>query len=270
MKKFLYNILITICCLFSFNYVQAAEIKFVQVSDTHYSQSNPYSEQVLKAAVADINKLDNVSFVVFTGDNIDKPNPDDLAKFVNIVNKLNPPYYLVIGNHDVFKTNGLSKKEYFEVVKNNNLFYKNTTPNYSFTKGEYAFIVVDGAKELIPGTVGYYKKETLDWLQKKLKKYNKKQVVILQHFPILSPNETKSHRTYKAEEYLEMLKKYPNVKAVVSGHFHVNFEKMQDGIYHISSPSLLAQPNQYKVIDMVTTKGFSTMIYTQLRELDVK
>ena len=92
----------------------------------------------------------------------------------------------------------------------------------------------------------------------------------MQHFPILSPNETKSHRTYKAEEYLEMLKKYPNVKAVVSGHYHVNFEKMQDGIYHISSPSLLAQPNQYKVIDMVTTKGFSTMIYTQLRELDVK
>ena len=123
MKKFLYNILIIICCLFSFNFVQAAEIKFVQVSDTHYAMSNPYSEQVLKAAVADINNLDNVSFVVFTGDNIDKPNPEDLAKFVNIVNKLNAPYYLVIGNHDVFKTNGLSKKEYFEVVKNNNLFY---------------------------------------------------------------------------------------------------------------------------------------------------
>lgn len=248
----------------------AGEIKFVQVTDSHFSTKNEYSEEVLKATVKDINKLDGVSFVVFTGDNIDKPQVTDLTKFVQIVNKLNMPYYLVIGNHDVFKTNGLSKEEYFRVVKANNFLYKNKTPNYVIKKGEFIFIVVDGAKEVIPGTVGYYKEDTLKWLEKNLKKYSKKQVVLLQHFPILEPNDSKSHRTYQKETYLELLKKYPNVKAVVSGHYHVNNEKMLDGIYHISTPSLLVQPNQYKIIDIVSTKGFSTMIYTQLKDVNVK
>lgn len=263
-------IIILITGLFLPNIVSAGEIKFVQVTDSHFSITNPYSEEVLRKTVDDINTLDGVSFVAFTGDNIDKPQPEELAAFVRIVNKLNVPYYLVIGNHDVFKTNGLSKEEYFEIVKNNNFLYRFKTPNYVFKKGEFVFIVVDGAKEVIPGSVGYYKEETLAWLEKNLKKYEKKQVIILQHFPLVEPKESKSHRTYQKEKYLELLKKYPNVKAVISGHYHLNSEKMLDGIYHISSPSLLVQPNQYKIIDIVSTKGFSTMIYTQLRAVNAE
>ncbi len=248
----------------------AGEIKFVQVSDTHYASDNEYSKRVLETAISDINKLDNVSFVIFTGDNISDPKPDYLVEFIQIANKLNVPYYLVIGNHDVFKSNGLSKERYFEIVKENNIFYKFKTPNYVLKKGEFVFIIVDGAKEVIPGTTGYFKENTLKWLDKQLTKYAKKQVIICQHFPLLDPKPSKSHNTYRAEEYLELLKKHSNVIAVISGHFHMNSEKMQDGIYHINSPSLLALPNQYKIIDIVTTKGFSPMIYTQLRELDVK
>lgn len=250
--------------------VCAGEIKFVQVSDVHYSNESEYPKKVLEAAIKDINKLDNVSFVIFTGDNINDPNPEYVGEFTKIANKLNVPYYVVIGNHDVFKSNGLSKERYFELVKENNFFFKYKTPNYVFKKDEFVFIVVDGAKEVIPGTTGYFKKNTLDWLEKQLTKYSKNPVIICQHFPLLEPKPSKSHNTYKAEEYLDLLKKHSNVIALLSGHYHMNSEKMQDGIYHINSPSLLALPNQYKVIDIVTTKGFSPMIYTQLRELDVK
>lgn len=271
MKNLFFKFIITLVSgLLLQNVVLAGEIKFVQVTDPHFSITNPYSEEVLRKTVEDINKLEGVSFVAFTGDNIDKPQPEELAAFVRIVNKLNVPYYLVIGNHDVFKTNGLSKEEYFQVVRENNFLYRYKTPNYVFKKGEFVFIVVDGAKEVIPGNVGYYKEETLAWLEKNLKKYHKKQVIILQHFPLVEPRESRSHRTYQKEKYLELLKKYPNVKAVISGHYHLNNEKMQDGIYHISSPSLLVQPNQYKIIDIVSTKGFSTMIYTQLRDVNVE
>lgn len=271
MKRILLNIfIILIAGLFSINSVVASEIKFVQVTDAHYSMANPYSEKVLKATVKDINSLNGVSFVVFTGDNIDKPKANDLERFVKIVNKLNVPYYLVIGNHDVFKSNGLSKKQYLETVKENNLLYRYDTPNYLFKKGEFVFIVADGAKEVIPGTVGYYKEDTLEWIEKKIKKYHKKPVIIFQHFPLVDPRDSKSHKTYRSEEYLEMLKQHDNIKAVISGHYHLNHEQMQDGIYHIITPSLLVQPNQYKIIDIVITSGFSPMIYTQLRDVNVK
>ena len=127
---------------------------------------------------------------------------------------------------------------------------------------------VDGAKETIPGTGGYYRPKTLEWVDKQLTKYKKKKVVIIQHFPILPPTESKTHRVYQVETYFDVLKKHDNVIAILSGHYHTNKEKMDNGIYHINSPSLMAVTNPYKIIDIVTTKGFSPMIYTQIREVE--
>lgn len=248
----------------------AGDIKFVQVSDSHYAKNNKFSEDVLKAAIEDINTLQGVSFVVFTGDNINKPDAEDLAEFVKIANKLKVPYYMVIGNHEVFKSNGLSKIQYLETIRENNFLYKPRKPDYYFRKGEFGFIIADGAKEVIPGTNGYFKESTLNFVDKQLTKHKKLKFVILQHFPLVEPAPSRSHFTYKADEYLTMLNKHSNVIAIVSGHYHMNSEKMQDGVYHINSPSLLKLPHQYKIIDINITKEFSPMIYTQLREVSVK
>ena len=250
-------------------FAKAKEIRFVQVTDTHYSADNPYSEKVLKSTVEDINNLNNVSFVVFTGDNINKQNPEYLKRFIRIVNKLRRPYYIVLGNHDIFRNSGLSKQQYMDIVKNYNLLYPTKKTNYVFKRKGYVFIIVDGAKEIIPNNNGYYRKDTLEWLDKKLSKYHNKPVVILQHFPLIPPKDIKSHRTYQADVYLDLLKKHHNVIAVLAGHHHINGETMQDGIYHITTPTLLNNPHQYKIIDISTVKGFSSMIYTQLKEVEV-
>ena len=248
----------------------AKDIKFVQVTDVHYTKEISYSQEALEGAVKEINKLENVAFVVFTGDNIGSPSKENLVGFVRTVNKLDVPYYLVIGNHDVYKSGGMSKANYIDIVKANNILYKPSKPNYVFKKDGFVFIVVDGAKEVIPGSIGYYRESTLEWLDKQLKKYKKNPVVILQHYPLVEPKEHKSHRTYHPEKYFELLEKHRNVIAIISGHYHVNGEKMQDGIYHISTPALYNPPNYYKVIDIVTTPGFSPMIYTELKSADVK
>ena len=246
----------------------AGEIKFVQVTDSHFLSNNPYSANVLEAAVKDINRQSNVSFVVFTGDNIDSSRMEDLSGFLKIVKKLNVPYYVIVGNHDVFKSNGISKQQYMQSVRQANWFRGSSSPNYVFRKGEFVFIVVDGAKETIPGTGGYYRPATLEWLDKQLTKYKNRKVVILQHFPILQPNDSKTHRVYQPENYYAVLNKHDNVIVIVSGHYHLNKEKMENGIYHINSPALIGVTNPYKIIDIVTTKGFSPMIYTQLREIE--
>ena len=67
----------------------------------------------------------------------------------------------------------------------------------------------------------------------------------------------------------KIIAKHNNVLAIISGHFHTNSESMENGVYHISTPSLLTRPQSYKVIDIVTTKEFSPIIYTQLREFTV-
>lgn len=251
-----------------------SSIKFVQVTDTHFDKNKPYTVKVLEETVKDINKLKGVSFVVFTGDNLNNPNPEYLPDFVKIINKLKAPYYLVLGNHDVFKNKNLSKEQYNDIVRDNNLFWFHKGWNYTFKKNGYTFIVVDGAKEIIPGPVGYYREDTLKWLDKQLYKNAKKPVIIFQHYPIIDAPEfpgsrLKTHRTYKPEKYFEMLSKHHNVLAVISGHFHINSESMKDGVYHISSPTLLDNPHYYKIIDIVSKSGLSPIIYTQLKEVDI-
>ncbi len=252
-----------------------SSIKFVQVTDSHFDTKNPNSVKVLEQTVKDINSLSDISFVVFTGDNLNKPEAEDLDDFIKIINKLDAPYYLVIGNHDVFKSRNLSKERYNEIVRENNLFWFKRKWNYTFKKKGYTFIVVDGAKEIIPGPVGYYRADTLAWLDKELSKNKKNPVIIFQHYPIIDAPEfgesrLKTHRTYQPEKYFEVLEKHDNVISIISGHFHINSEVMQNGVYHISTPTLLSSPPVYKIIDIVSKDGLSPIIYTQLKEVEIE
>lgn len=268
MKKNIFlSILTIITCLLMQSTVSAENIKFAQVTDVHYKTDSPYRKAVLEETVKDINNQKDISFVVFTGDNIDSPHTEYLQEFLSVIKKLKVPYYIVIGNHDVFKNGGLSKAKYIEEIHNSNFFYGPRKPSYIFKKNGFVFIVVDGAKEVIPGSMGYYRKDTLTWLDKNLIKNKDFPVIIFQHYPLVEPKVQKSHMTYLKEEYLKLLDKHDNVVAVLSGHYHINGENMRNGVYHISSPTLLNQPNSYKIIDITTTAGFSPMIYTELKEI---
>ncbi len=272
------NIILTLFFILFFQTAAMAlesSIRFVQVTDTHFNTKNEYSVTVLKNTVKDINRLKDISFVVFTGDNLNSPKADDLDDFIKIINGLKAPYYLVIGNHDVFKSGELSKIQYNDIVRNNNFFWFYRKWNYVFKKKGYTFIVVDGAKEVIPGSAGYYRADTLEWLDKQLVKNKKHPVIIMQHYPIVdapefSSSRLKTHRTYQPEKYLDILDKHNNVLAVISGHFHVNSEMMRNGVYHICTPTLLSNPPVYKIVDIVSKNGLSPLVYTQLKQVEIE
>lgn len=267
MKK---NIIIT---LISFLLLQvgafAEAIKFAQITDAHFNTDDKHRTEILQETVKTINREKDISFVVFTGDNINSPNPKYLTAFVKIINKLNKPYYLVIGNHDVYKNGGLSKKQYLEIVHDNNFLYQYKKPNYLFKKNGFVFLVADGAKEVVPGSSGYYKKATLQWIDKQLTKHKNDRVIIFQHFPLVTAKNISTHTVYKKEDYLNILDKHDNVIAIIAGHLHNNYEVMRNGVYHVTSPTLLNEKPIYKIISISTTKGFSPMVYTELKEVEI-
>ncbi len=270
MRRFLINLFAFLLMVSSANCAFANDIKFVQIADAHYASDNEYTQKVLEETVKKINEQKDISFVIFTGDNINRPKRENLVNFTRIANKLETPYYVVFGDHDVYKNGGMSKVDYLKIIKDNNFGFKQKTANYVIKKRGFVFLIVDGAKEVIPGAIGYYKESTLKWVDTQLTKYKKRPVVIVQHFPLVEPKERKSHRVHEPEKYFEILNKHKNVIAIVSGHYHTNGETMQNGVYHISTPSLLMSPNYYKVIDIVTTPKFSPMIYTELKPVEVK
>ena len=192
----------------------------------------------------------------------------NLHSLLKQLKDIDVPCYFVIGNHDV-ATSSLNKDKYLDIIRSHNWFYPAWKTNFKFRKNGILFVVVDGAKQIIPGPNGYYKKDTLEWLDKVLAKNTKTPVVILQHFPVVEPKKTRSHSTYKVEDYLAIIDKYDNVIAVVSGHYHMNKEIMRNGVYHVSTPAFAEEPHYYKLIEIVNSKNFLPMIFTQLREADL-
>lgn len=248
---------------FTLNSVFAVDMRIVQVDGMLYSEADKNSAIRLEKFVQDVNKLQNIDFVVFTGNNISKPNKTNLESFLVKVKKLKVPYYLVLGNKDVNKQKGLSKKQYTECLqKKVRLYKKIASPNYTFIKKGIVFIVVDGSKEVIPSSMGYYKSNVLDWLNEQLILYKDKKVVILQHFPIVPPAKRESHYTFNADEYLELLSQHGNVKAVISGHFNSNNEKVCNGVLHIST----ANAPQYRIIDILDIETESPVFWSTIKD----
>lgn len=257
MKKFLLTFFALILATIS---SFAKDMRFVQVDAALYSSSN---QEQFKTLINKINNEKNVEFVVFTGDNISRPNQKYLEDFIKDSKTLKAPFYVVLGNKDLNKQKSLGKSEYMEYLGRNLKFYKKINkPCYTFEKNKWVFVVVDGAKEVIPSSNGYYKAETLDWLSEQLNLYKNKKVVLIQHFPLIPPAQKETKLTYKADEYLEFLSNYNNVKAVISGNFNTNNEQLVNNVLHIST----ANAPQYRIIDILDYETETPTIWSTIKD----
>ena len=86
MKNILKVILIALVLFYSCINAKAENVKFIQATDVHLTKNNTL---YLEDFVNEINKnYNDLDFVIFTGDNIDKPKIEDLQTFLGIIKKL--------------------------------------------------------------------------------------------------------------------------------------------------------------------------------------
>ena len=248
--------------LFSISSAVADDIRFVQISDVRFDAHQ--NQNLLHKAVLEINKQKGIDFVVFTGDNINKPTEENLEGFLSEVKKLNPPFYIVLGDKDINKSKEMSKKEYLRIVNKRVRKHKYLEPNYLFEKRGVVFIVADGSKEVIPSTNGFYKDSVLNFVANSLNSCKKNNVIIFQHFPLVPPINKETYYTFKPEEYLKILYTHHNVKAIVAGHFGVNSEVHKNGITHITTAGL----PYYRVIDVLDCETENPIIWTVLKKFE--
>lgn len=241
--KIINKLLILIALLLSFSGF-SKEVKLIHITDINLTEKNAYK---LQDAIEEINMFKDVDFVVFGGNNIAKADINYLNTFVYLLKKVNKKAYVLLGSNDVYSPSGIDKKYYLKKIAKGE-FLHSTKPNYTFKKNGYVFVVMDGSKQYFKSSNGYYSKEELVWLEKTLEKNKKERVIILQHFPLLE-NSSKWLETAKTEEYNEILKKYNNVKVIISGHYGTNEEIKKDGIYHIITENY-SKRGGYKIIEI--------------------
>lgn len=258
MKKILVTTLLCFMMLFG-SQVSAKSLQFAQISDMHLSQI-PVDEipegtmtkgDYLLKAIKEINQNKDIKFVIFSGDSINEPDLKTMSKFLVIADKLNKPYYLVAGEKEILRRKNFSKRNFMNAYKRHNLsmIFKGT--NYAIKPNrELVFLFVDGTNEVMPTTSGYYNPKTLEWLDKQLKKYQNKKVVIVQHYPIVPPSNKIMHTTVEPEKYFHVINSHENVIAILSGHYHKDNTIYKNGIYHISAPAFKDKSCAYKTINI--------------------
>lgn len=260
------------CLLFLFlcsvSSVYAKSLEFAIVSDSHLIPSEHAtlftdSEKKLIFTVESINKNDNIKFVVFLGDCIDKSRMESLQSFMNIVQNLNKPYYIVFGNHDSYSVGGIPKEDFSKFVHQYNRRQPKEDTSFYFKASKDSYgLIADGSSYVIPGKHGRYIPELLAEMEKLFKAKKHSMIFIFQHFPLIAPNDNHSHETLDTEPYFSLIQKYKNIVLIASGHFHYKNLIIDDnGIYHISAPALGSRASSagsgcYELIKVNYDKSF--------------
>ena len=257
-------------------------LKIVQLTDVHYatkgankgSRMRAYSGDLLKDAIIQINAIPDVDMVVFSGDSIDNPVKSDLIAFAKIANTLKYPWYNALGNHEVGVGGGLSKEAFFQILSGINLNYSSLAflrPYYVIApKKDYRIIFMDGVINTKISSNGYFSEEQLLWLEEKRIRYKNKKVIIVQHFPLVEPIKSPSHKVLNDKKYLDILDKYNNVVAVLAGHYHCGKTVKRNGVLHITTPALVQYPNAFSVIKISPCGTASTKIEIELKDTNLK
>ncbi|MBI3591738.1 MAG: metallophosphoesterase [Candidatus Melainabacteria bacterium] len=236
-------------------------LHFVQISDTHLQHSYAKdaerllgsSEKLLTDAVAEINEIKDLDFVLSTGDQVDVPEEKLVDKYIEITMSLKYPFYILLGNHDVSVNGGLGKKGFIKK------FYKlddatsftNKMTYYSFSPNEkFTVICLDGTTDKLITAHGQIDDKQLEWLKGELEANKDKYVIIALHFPLIEPYKSDTHFVLEPDrtKVLDLINSYKNVIGVFTGHYHAaRLFKIKNKI-HNSCPAVVQYPNAFREI----------------------
>ena len=173
--------------------------KFITASDGHFGQPNTDFETSHQNLIQAIKRESDVDLVVFNGDLI-HDDPVFMPAVKKVYDQLPMPYYVAKGNHD-----RVSESRWLEIWSQpSNLFFP--------VKDHYGMIILNSSNE-----AGDYLCVDLEFLKLALEESAKlAQVFIFIH---ISQNDWTKHGV-DCQEVLDLIARYPNVKATFHGHDH--------------------------------------------------
>lgn len=192
---------ILIIILFLFTSLNA-QTKYAWLSDIHIG--SPFAEEDLEGVVNTINKMNEIEFVIATGDIAEKGRNDELQIAKNILDNLNIPYYIIPGNHDTkWSESGVTK--FKELWKDDKFYFQYKNSHYI------------GLNSGIPwrGGGGHFDIEDIKWLASVVENIPAdEEIYFYSHHPL----DGDADNWFKVTNIL----REKNIKAVFVGHGHSN------------------------------------------------
>lgn len=225
-------ILLTALSLFSCTKKEVQPVRFAIVSDLH-APDIPDGLERMQAVVEAANR-ENVDFLIQLGDFIRLDSTD--IPYRKVWDEFKGEKYHVLGNHDLDR---YTKEEYVAGLNMPGRYY-------SFDKGDFHFIVLDGnnlydGKEYKPyARANYYvdskmrafmDPEQMEWLKKDLAATDKRCIIFSHQSIDTSMNNGSEVRSILEEE--NRRSGFQKVALAFSGHDHSNYTKEINGITYV-------------------------------------
>lgn len=168
--------------------------------------------------------------LLLTGDLSQDGTPESYEYIQNLISSLAVPTYWLPGNHDCAGT--------MDQVLNRTPI----SPCKAFTQQAWSFLLINSTT---PGcTHGHLSAETLNWLDFQLGLMDGPYptVVALHHPPFyVDSSWLDSSKLQNPEELFAVLDRHPQVKLVLFGHIHQEFNCHRNSIHYLGCPSTSIQ-----------------------------
>lgn len=215
---------------------KASSLLVAQVTDTHLFTG---VEQKLlgvstydsfQAVLERLSKLQpKPEILLLTGDLSQDESSASYERLQNLLAPLEIPTYWLPGNHD-------SLPVMQQVLRQPPIFLEK-----SFAAGGWHFLLLSS---WIPGCVhGKISTESLEWLDLQLHLIGNKPTLIALHHPPCSIDSEwlDAINLQNSEEFFAVIDRYLQVKLVVFGHIHQEFDYQHRGVRYLGSPSTCVQ-----------------------------
>lgn len=214
--------------------ISANDIKIIQISDTHLLTN---SNQEFIGINPDANFIEilkqirqqqpHFDVLLHTGDIVQEATSASYQRYMAAMQKVGVPFYHTLGNHD--------NPDFFPYIGHQ------AGEICTVDLGIWQMILLNSA---VVGRIdGWIAEQQLDDLQTQLNLNREKPTLLaFHHHPFLMQSYwIDQHCLKNAEQLLDILQHYPQVKAVVFGHVHQESYKIWHGIQFFSTPATSVQ-----------------------------
>jgi Icc protein len=215
---------------------QASPLLIAQLTDIHLFAN--LSKELLglptaksfHAVLEQLQKLlPQLDMLLLTGDLSQDGKPESYQYLQDWLKPLQIPTYWLPGNHDQ------------PLVMEQVLNQAPISLQKSFQAGGWQFLLLNSA---VPGCVhGEVSPESLDWLDQQLQLTAQQPTLIGLHHPpfLVNSDWLDSSTLQNSEELFEVIDRHSQVRLVVFGHIHQEFERSRHGVGYLGSPSTCVQ-----------------------------
>jgi Icc protein len=239
--------------------------RLLQITDCHLMAECEASfrkqpvYQNLKNVIADA-KTQQADMLLLTGDLAEQPKAVTYQHYLELLQHWPSSIYFIPGNHD-------------DPTLMHQVFAEQFCTTKSVSVGNWQIVLLNSKLPYDSGE-GAVDDGQIDFLIEQLNQYPEKFFLLVLHHHVLpTQGHMDKYGLQNQADFLTLLEQYQNIKIVLSGHIHQEFNAQYNGIQFLGTPATSYQikPQQahfmfddiskgYRVIDLFADGTFATSV----------